>query len=78
MKVINVRDAGPSDRWMDGCALRFVGQVGPPSTAHLSAAQNETLDSDIEERCRGRPGVRPGIRPGSVRGFGFGPGSLDF
>ena len=33
------RDAGPSDRWMDGCALRFVGQVGPPSTAQIRRAK---------------------------------------
>ena len=48
---------------MDGCALRFVGQVGPNLPRMYaqicrvcmpkSAAQNETLDGDIEDRCGG-------------------------
>ena len=58
------------DKWhkktggrMDGCALRFVGQVGPNLPRMYaqicrvcmpkSAAQNETLDGDIEDRCEG-------------------------
>ena len=60
------------DKWhkktggrMDGCALRFVGQVGPNLPRMYaqiccvcmpkSAAQNETLDGVIEDRCGGGP-----------------------
>ena len=49
MKVINVRDAGPSARWMDAHFGSWDRQV--PLLLPKSAAQNETLDSDIEERC---------------------------
>ena len=74
------------DKWhkktggrMDGCALRFVGQVGPNLPRMYaqicrvcmpkSAAQNETLDGDIEDRCGG--GVRGGFgqRPDFFRIF---------